>query len=78
MSNADTLEKTDLQVTTDDGDHERFSHYYRKTDIERAFFEGVAIQAACGKWDVPTRDFTKFPVCPECKEQFDKAPDVAP
>lgn len=54
--------------TTDSDDHERFAHYFRKDDIERAYFDGAEITALCGKKDIPTRDFTKFPVCPECKE----------
>ncbi|WP_025157242.1 DUF3039 domain-containing protein [Leifsonia aquatica] len=77
----DLLERADEDtrtIDTEGGDHDRFAHYYRKTDIERAFFEGATIQAACGKWDCPTRDFQKYPVCPECKELFDAAPDENP
>lgn len=64
-------ERTDEQVvTTDDGDHDRFSHYFRKADIEAAYFDGKTITALCGKQDVPTRDFSKYPVCPMCAEAY--------
>lgn len=69
----DTLEDTRIQVT-DNGDHDRFAHYFAKEHIEQALFEGKPCQALCGKWDVPTRDFTKYPVCPECKEAFEALP----
>lgn len=69
---ADVLEKP-VTVTTD-GDHDRFTHYYRKTDIEAAYFEGVEIVALCGKKDVPTRDFTKYPMCKTCEEALSALP----
>lgn len=72
----DLLERTETIVeVTDTGDHDRFSHYFRKTDIEKAFFEGSQIQALCGKVDVPTKDFTKYPVCPQCKEKLESIPE---
>jgi hypothetical protein len=67
-----TLEKE--VVTTDAGDHDRFAHYFRKSDLESAFFDGVEITALCGKKDVPTRDFTKYPVCDSCKEVIEGLP----
>ena len=65
-------ERTDEKViTTDDGDHDRFSHYFPKADLDAAFLDGTPIRAVCGKVDVPTRDVTKYPVCPTCKEIYD-------
>lgn len=52
---------------TDDGDHDRFAHYAKKADVTRAMVEGCAITALCGKKWVPTRDPSRYPVCPECK-----------
>jgi hypothetical protein len=52
----------------DDGDHDRFSHYCKKADIVRAHVTGEAITALCGKKWVPTRDPSRYPVCPTCKE----------
>ncbi|MFN0029899.1 MAG: DUF3039 domain-containing protein [Acidimicrobiales bacterium] len=55
---------------TDEGDHDRFSHYVRKADIMRANIEGVPAVALCGKKWIPNRNPDRFPVCPTCKEIF--------
>lgn len=67
----DTLEQQDT-ATTDAGDHDLFSHYALKKDIERSMFEGVEITALCGKKWRPSRDFTKFPVCGTCKDIYNE------
>lgn len=65
----DVLEDVDTTIApTDAGDHDLFSHYARKKDIERSMFEGVDIEALCGKKWRPSRDFTKYPVCGTCKD----------
>lgn len=65
-------ERTDERLhVTDDGDHDTFAHYVKKSDFDKALFDGIAITALCGKKWLPTKDFTKFPVCPECKEIWD-------
>lgn len=60
-----------LEVT-DVGDHDRFAHYILAEDpgavITQAIIEGTPLQALCGKVWVPSRDASKFPVCPECAE----------
>ena len=38
-------------------------------DVARAYVTGEAIEALCGKKWVPTRDPTRYPVCPTCKER---------
>ena len=53
----------------DGGDHDRFAHYCRKSDITRALVTGEAIVALCGKKWVPTRDPSRYPVCPTCRER---------
>ena len=55
---------------TDEGDHDRFSHYVRKSDIMRANIEGVPAVALCGKKWIPNRNPDRFPVCPTCKEIY--------
>lgn len=50
------------------GDSEKFSHYVDKDELMEAMVNGKAIVALCGKVWTPTRDHSKFPVCPECKE----------
>ena len=56
----------------DEGDHERFAHYVRKDKIMPSAIDGTPVRALCGKKWVPNRDPKKFPVCPECKEIFEK------
>lgn len=71
MTSTDTEVKPDL-AATDNGDHDRFSHYARKTDITRSTVEGTPVIALCGKvWVPPYADGTRFPVCPECKEIYE-------
>ena len=55
-------------VPTDEGDHERFSHYVRKEKILESALTGEPVTALCGKKWIPGRDPEKFPVCPECRE----------
>ncbi|MEZ5232922.1 MAG: DUF3039 domain-containing protein [Acidimicrobiia bacterium] len=56
---------------TDEGEHDRFAHYVRKSDIVKANIEGVPVVALCGKKWIPNRDPDKYPVCPTCKEIYE-------
>lgn len=56
----------------EDGDHERFAHYVRKDRLLPSAVEGTPLRALCGKKWVPSRDPSKFPVCPECKEIYER------
>ena len=71
MSNPeqDLLEK---QEVLEDGDHERYSHYVKKDKIVESAVMGNAVIALCGKVWVPSRSPEKFPVCPTCKEIYEK------
>lgn len=55
-------------VPTDNGDHERFSHYVPKAKLMEAMVNGTPVIALCGKVWIPSRDPKKYPVCPSCKE----------
>jgi Protein of unknown function (DUF3039) len=55
-------------VPTEEGDHERFSHYVPKDKLMDAMVNGTPVIALCGKVWVPSRDPERFPVCPECKD----------
>jgi hypothetical protein len=68
-----TEEVTDLRL--DDGDHERFAHYAPKEKITEAMVSGTPVTALCGKVWVPSRDPSRFPVCPECKELYEMGPE---
>ncbi|HEY0889606.1 MAG TPA: DUF3039 domain-containing protein [Nocardioides sp.] len=63
-------------VPTEDGDHDRFAHYAPKDKVTEAMVMGTPVVALCGKVWVPSRDGTKFPVCPQCKEIWESLPDV--
>ncbi len=71
---AQTVEETRSQPVTDDGDHERLSHYVAKHKLTAALIEGTPLVALCGKVWVPSRDPQRYPVCPECKEIRDGFP----
>ena len=60
--------------TTDEGDHERLSHYVDKEKLTEAMVMGTPVVALCGKVWVPSRDPQRFPVCPECKEIWESLP----
>lgn len=74
----DTITQDDVEtrpevIYREPGDDEKFSHYVDKRvwDVTAAMVDGTAVQAQCGKWWVPTRDATKFPVCPDCQAIVD-------
>ena len=68
-SKGGVLEKESLASTEDD-DHERFSHYVDKNKITESAVSGKSVRALCGKKWIPNRDPQKFPICPTCKEIF--------
>lgn len=55
----------------DDGGHDRFAHYVKKNQIVESAVTGKAIRALCGKKWVPSRDPSKYPLCPMCKEIYE-------
>lgn len=73
-TDTDTLQQR-RTVPTDDGDHERFSHYVEKDKLTEAMVMGTPVVALCGKVWVPSRAPEKFPVCPECKEIWESLHD---
>jgi hypothetical protein len=66
-------ERTDMR--TEDGDHEKFSHYVPKDELTEAMIMGHPVVALCGKVWVPSRDPERFPVCPECKDIWESMED---
>ena len=66
-------ERTELR--TEEGDHEKFSHYVAKGELTEAMVMGSPVIALCGKVWVPSRDPERFPVCPECKEIWESLND---
>ena len=66
------LEELLNEEQLEEGDHERFSHYVQKEKILKSALSGKPVIALCGKVWLPGRDPEKFPVCPTCKEIYDK------
>src|ERR1700712_4005047 len=66
------LEELLEQELTEDGDHDRFSHYVQKEKILESAVTGKPVIALCGKVWVPGRDPEKFPVCPDCKKIYER------
>ena len=66
------LEKLLNEEQIEEGDHERFSHYVKKEQILESALTGKPVKVLCGKMWTPGRDPEKFPVCPTCKEIYEK------
>ena len=80
QTESDTLTtgRTDLRpqpLETQHGDHERFAHYADRDKITEATVLGTPVVALCGKVWVPSRDPSKFPVCPECQRLYELGPE---
>jgi hypothetical protein len=69
------LEELLDQEKLDDGDHDRYSHYVKKDKILTSALSGKPVIALCGKVWTPGRDPEKFPVCPTCKDIYEKLRD---
>ena len=63
--------ETTTKTSNNDGDHDRFSHYADKDEVTRAFVFGTPVTALCGKVWVPSRDPSKYPICPACKRVYE-------
>jgi hypothetical protein len=61
--------------TTEDGDHDRFAHYVEKDKIVESAVTGMPVIALCGKVWVPSRDPSRYPLCPECQRLYDLGPE---
>lgn len=66
-----TEEGTDRRLD-DEGDHDRFSHYVKKKEILPSTIEGTMLEALCGKKWIPSRDPERYPICPTCKEIYER------
>lgn len=60
---------------TDDGDHDRFSHYVQKEKIVESAVTGKPVHALCGKKWLPNANPDRFPICPTCQEIYAKLRD---
>ena len=70
-----TDEQTKTHTWTEDGDHERYSHYAPADEVTEALIMGTPVVALCGKVWVPHRDPSKYQVCPTCREIYEGMDD---
>ena len=71
MGFVDVENETKAEVSNDEGDHDRFSHYVNKVDLTEAMVNGTPVVALCGKVWIPSRDPDKYKKCPTCKELYE-------
>jgi len=68
------LERDKVEETTtnfnNSGDHDRFSHFFKKSDVDNAIFTGKEAKALCGKRAIPINPTEGVPVCPTCQEIY--------
>jgi hypothetical protein len=82
VSDTEVVPEQDTRIQQDvrpdlshgDGDHDRFSHYVGKTKILESAMTGAPVTALCGKVWVPGRDPKRYPICPTCKELYERLP----
>jgi hypothetical protein len=60
---------------TDDGDHDKFSHYVQKEKILESAVTGKPVRALCGKKWTPNSNPDRYPICPTCQEIFERLRD---
>jgi hypothetical protein len=81
----DTQVVTETHVVTDDGDHDRFTHIVLEgylpekgefvalnNSVVAGMVNATPVRALCGKVWVPSRDPSRYPICPTCKELAEK------
>jgi hypothetical protein len=71
----DTRTEEDRRTSYGDGDHDRFAHYVLKDKIVESAVTGAPVIALCGKVWVPSRDPSRYPLCPECKRLHELGPE---
>lgn len=76
---SDTKTRPEIEPRLDDtdtGDHDHYAHYILgrdpKAKITKAMVEGTPLRALCGKRWVPSRDASRYPVCPDCQKIKDR------
>lgn len=66
------LERTEVEREESPGDRDRFAHYVRKDKADSSMLTGQPVVALCGKVWIPSRDASRYPVCPTCKALRDQ------
>lgn len=70
---SDILEDTRVNKShTDDGDHDKFQHYFWKSAIEANLLTGKPMVALCGKIVSRQVDPKGRTVCQKCEDELEK------
>lgn len=72
MTSTTTTLEPRVRPKTGGGDDKRYAHIVRAPNadavITEAMVTGTPLVALCGKKWVPSRDPSRYPVCPRCRE----------
>lgn len=71
---SDTMQDVRLDekvTTTDDGDHDRFQHYFLKKEIDANLWDGTPMTALCGKVVAQQVDPQGRTVCGTCLDVYE-------
>lgn len=71
----DTLSFSDTQKVkspTNDGNHDRFQHYFRKSEIDENLMTGKEMTALCGKKVKSQIDPKGLTICHQCQTLMDE------
>jgi hypothetical protein len=71
----DTTTVHSVDVDTDTGDHDKFTHYVHKDNIMENILDGQPCIALCGKVWSPTSFVKEYQTCPACKDIYDQLPE---
>jgi hypothetical protein len=65
-----TIEQPEVRPdpSAGDGDHDRFTHYVSKRELDRSRRKGTPVTALCGKRWIPDGDPKRYEMCPTCAE----------
>ena len=75
LLDADEARELEAFLGTPDGTDLRVQAEGWKDKLAGAYVMGTPVVALCGKVWVPSRDPSRFPVCPECKELYEMGPE---
>jgi len=71
MPEEDTLLEPTVDIDTSNGEHDVFAHYADKNEVTEAMVNGTPVVALCGKIWIPSRDPSRYPVCPMCQKIYE-------
>lgn len=72
MPESDILLEPTVEIDTSNGDHDVFAHYADKNAVTEAMVNGTPVMALCGKVWIPSRDPSRYPVCPLCQDIYNQ------